>query len=119
MVRFLRSTHVASVALLLAMPGWTTGAGELFRQVVGMASAADTNQLADGIAAAVAGNVPGGALLNDPLYADAMGSIVPEGSGSVLGAAATTAAGNFVSGRAAGSGWGWGVCGKRRASFCH
>lgn len=105
MVRFLRSTHLASVALLLALPGWTTGAGELFKAVVGLASAADTNRLAQDLAstvtnaAGVASGVAGGAsiaqdlLAADPTLSQAVGSVPTDATTSL----AQAAAGSFVS----------------------
>lgn len=102
MVRFLRSTHLASVALMLALPGWTTGAGELFKAVVGLASAADTNRLAQDMASTVnnvggvSGAVASGAnIATDMINAnpEIVGEIAPNAGQDVLDAAA----GNYVS----------------------
>lgn len=102
MVRFLRSTHLASVALMLALPGWTTGAGELFKAVVGLASAADTNRLAQDMASTVnniasvegamstGANVASGIINANPALAN---EIAPGGGQGLLDAAA----GNYVS----------------------
>ena len=102
MVRFLRSTHLASVALMLALPGWTTGAGELFKAVVGLASAADTNRLAQDMASTVnniagvggvmstGANLASGMIQANPEIAN---EIAPGGGQGLVDAAA----GNYVS----------------------
>lgn len=102
MVRFFRPTHVASVALLLALPGWTTGAGELFKAVVGLASAADTNRLAQDLASAVGGNAAAatGAMM-DGMLAEANAGVTA--TSASVGEAAM---GNFVSG-IDGTAWDW------------
>lgn len=111
MVRFLRSTHLASVALLLALPGWTTGAGELFKAVVGLASAADTNRLAQNLGSTVetvaglGGAMQTGAGLAAGLAAEnpeIAGAISPDAGANLAAAAAGTlvsAGGGFLTGR--------------------
>ncbi len=99
MVRFIHSTNVASVALLLALPGWTTGAGELFKSVVGMASAADTNRLAQDLASAVSGGAvaTGANLVQGAMNTEVGGALANEVNPSGANPIAQGVMGNMVS----------------------
>ncbi len=96
----LRSTsRFATLLLLVALPGWTIGAGDLFKAFSGLASAAGTNGLGGNLAALAAGQ--GASMVGAP---DVSG--LASGAAQVLGA---NALGNMVNGQATklGDGLSW------------